>query len=229
LYCFISGVSADSLGFGIGVKIISKDMDGKLRGILLLINIYKTIFAEIEPSEHMRKLTMPELNRMTVDEFKATEKTPIVVVLDNIRSQNNTGSVFRTADAFRLEGVYLCGFTATPPHPEIRKTALGSTESVDWQYFATTTSAIKQLMEQGYHIIAVEQTEGSIFLQDYHPPAGIKIAVIFGNEVNGVEDEVLELAEQCLEIPQFGTKHSINVSVAVGIVVWDLFLKMKIA
>ena len=175
----------------------------------------------------MRKRTMPELNRLSVEEFKSAEKMPVVVVLDNIRSQNNTGSVFRTADAFRLQGVYLCGITATPPHREIHKTALGATESVDWQYFPATLEAVKSLLAQGYTILAVEQAEGSILLTDFRPAAGGKFAIVFGNEVNGVDDEVLPFASGCIEIPQYGTKHSINVSVAVGIVIWDLFIKMN--
>jgi 23S rRNA (guanosine2251-2'-O)-methyltransferase len=175
----------------------------------------------------MRKLTMPELQRMTVEEFKAAPKIPLVIVLDNIRSQNNTGSVFRTADAFLLRGVFLCGITATPPHREIQKTALGATESVDWQYFPTTKEAILYLREEGYTILAVEQTEGSTMLHDFRPEPCEKLAVIFGNEINGIEDEALGMADGFLEIPQYGTKHSINVSVAVGIVIWDVFLKMK--
>ncbi len=180
-----------------------------------------------EFQEAMRKLTMPELQRLTIEEFKAAEKLPIVVVLDNIRSQNNTGSVFRTADAFRLQGVYLCGITATPPHREIHKTALGATESVDWHYMPTTLQAVGELRASGYTVLAVEQTLGSILLPDYQPLTGEKIAIIFGNEVNGIEEEVLPHVQGCIEIPQFGTKHSINVSVAVGIVIWDLFGKIN--
>jgi tRNA G18 (ribose-2'-O)-methylase SpoU len=170
---------------------------------------------------------MTELQRLTIDEFKLAEKLPLIVVLDNIRSQNNIGSVFRTADAFCLAGVYLCGITATPPHREIQKTALGATESVDWQYFDKTPDAIKFLHDQGYTVMAVEQTDRSVMLNEYVPHPGEKLAVIFGNEVNGIEDESLELVKGSIEIPQFGTKHSINVSVAVGIVIWDLFIKFK--
>jgi 23S rRNA (guanosine2251-2'-O)-methyltransferase len=175
----------------------------------------------------MKKLTMPELQRLSVEEFKSAEKVPLVVVLDNIRSQNNIGSVFRTADAFRLSGLYLCGITATPPHREIHKTALGATESVDWFYTPTTLEAVKELRSMGYTVLAVEQTEGSIKLPDYQPAIGEKLAVIFGNEVNGIDDEVLPHVQGCLEIPQYGTKHSINVSVAVGIVIWDIFGKIN--
>lgn len=175
----------------------------------------------------MRKLTMPELQRLTVEEFKTVQKIPVVVVLDNIRSQNNTGSVFRTADAFLLERILLCGITATPPHREIQKTALGATESVEWQYFNSTIEAVKILREQGYTIVAVEQVDGSTMLDKFVPEPGKKLALIFGNEINGIDNEVLELTDTFLEIPQFGTKHSINVSVAVGIVIWDVFLKLK--
>ncbi len=170
---------------------------------------------------------MPELNRLTVEEFRTSEKIPVVIVLDNIRSLNNIGSVFRTADAFRLDGIYLCGITAVPPHREIHKTALGATESVSWTYSESTGDAVTQLIHEGYRIIAVEQTRGSISLNDFQPEPGQKLAILFGNEVNGVDENVLRLIPECIEIPQFGTKHSINVSVAVGIVIWDVFLKMQ--
>lgn len=170
---------------------------------------------------------MKELNRLTIEEFKTAEKLPVVIVLDNIRSQNNIGSVFRTADAFRLQGVYLCGITATPPHREIHKTALGATESIDWHYAATTLQAVNELLSAGYTILAVEQTDESIKLSDYRPPEGEKFAIIFGNEVNGIEDEILPLVHGCLEIPQYGTKHSINVAVVVGIVIWEFFNRIS--
>jgi tRNA G18 (ribose-2'-O)-methylase SpoU len=170
---------------------------------------------------------MSELNRLTVEEFKASEKIPVVVVLDNIRSLNNIGSVFRTADAFRLAGIILCGITAVPPHREIHKTALGATESVSWSYYERTTDAIKQMIDEGYRIIAVEQTEGSIHLNNFHPEPGWKLAFLFGNEVNGIDENALQMIHECIEIPQFGTKHSINVSVAVGIVIWDVLSKLK--
>lgn len=175
----------------------------------------------------MRKLSMAELNRLTPEEFRDSDKIPVVVILDNIRSQNNIGSVFRTADAFRLEAICLCGITATPPHREIHKTALGATESVAWRYFESTVEAVRQMLDAGYRIISVEQVEGSVMLQEFMPAAGEKLAIVFGNEVNGIEDDVLALSDAALEIPQFGTKHSINVSVAVGIVIWDIFIKMK--
>ncbi len=170
---------------------------------------------------------MSELNRLTPEEFKVSEKTPVIIILDNIRSQNNIGSVFRTADAFRLEGIYLCGITSTPPHREIHKTALGATDSVAWRYFETTVEAVGQLADGGWRIIAIEQVEGGAMLQDYTPAPGEKLAIVFGNEVNGIEDEALALCNTALEIPQFGTKHSLNVSVAVGIVIWEIFRKMN--
>lgn len=175
----------------------------------------------------MRKLTMNELNRLSVEDFRAVGKLPVVIVLDNIRSQNNTGSVFRTADAFRMEEVLLCGITATPPHREIHKTALGATESVKWRYMEQTADAVSELKNRGYRIVAVEQAEGSLLLQDYLPEPDEKIALVFGNEVNGIDDNILNMCDVCIEIPQFGTKHSINVSVAVGIVIWDIFIKTK--
>lgn len=175
----------------------------------------------------MRKLSMSALNRLTKEEFKNSKKIPVIIVLDNIRSQHNIGSVFRTSDAFRAEAIYLCGITATPPHREIHKTALGATESVEWKYFNSTVDAIKSLQDKGYRIIAVEQTEGSLPLQEFFPVQNQKIAVIFGNEINGIAEEVLTLANTCLVIPQFGTKHSLNISVAVGIVIWDIFCKLK--
>jgi tRNA G18 (ribose-2'-O)-methylase SpoU len=193
---------------------------------VLLINIDKTIFAKKDDGR-MRKKTMPELKRLTVEAFKAADKLPVIVVLDNIRSQNNIGSVFRTADAFRLQEVLLCGITATPPHREIQKTALGATESVAWQYFPTTIEAVTYLLAMGCQVMAVEQTEGSTMLQDFVPDPDASLAIIFGNEVDGIDDEVLKLAKGSLEIPQFGTKHSINISVAVGIVIWDIFDKLE--
>ena len=175
----------------------------------------------------MRKLKNDELNRLSIDTFKEAKKNPIVLILDNLRSLNNIGSVFRTADAFRLEGIHLCGITAKPPHRDIQKTALGATESVDWKYFENTMDSAKELSEQGYIILAVEQTDISILLHDFMPDHHSKIALILGNEVKGVTQEVAENADQCVEIPQYGTKHSFNVAVSCGIVVWDILLKMK--
>jgi len=170
---------------------------------------------------------MSELNRMSVEEFRNSEKTPIVLVLDNIRSQSNIGSIFRTADAFRLERIYLCGITATPPHREIHKTALGATESIEWKYFPDTIQAVRELIVEGYRVLAVEQAIGSASLADYHPVSDKKHAFVLGNEVNGIDDQVLDLVHACIEIPQSGTKHSLNVAVATGIVIWDLLGKIK--
>jgi len=174
----------------------------------------------------MRKLKLDELNRATIAEFKAGDKLPVVVVLDNVRSMHNIGSIFRTADAFAVEKICLCGITAQPPHREIEKTALGATQSINWEYFANPLQAIEQLRGDGYRIVAVEQAENSTMLQDFTVTDGEKYALIFGNEVNGVNDEVMGKIDACIEIPQFGTKHSFNIVVSAGIVLWDLFLKM---
>ena len=176
----------------------------------------------------MRKLSMQELGRLDPKAFKEATKTPVVLVLDNIRSALNVGSSFRTADAFILEHIYLCGITATPPHREILKTALGATETMNWSYHKDTAELIAELKESAYCIIAVEQAEDSVALQDFEPEQGRRYALIFGNEVGGVDDKALELADTCLEIPQFGTKHSINVAVCVGIVSWELFRKLSL-
>jgi len=169
----------------------------------------------------MRKLSMDQLGRMSVEEFKQAEKNPVIVVLDNIRSMHNVGSVFRTADAFLLEGICLCGYTPQPPHRDIHKTALGATESVDWFYTATTMEAVQQLKQNGYKIFAIEQAEGSVSLEKFQQ-GNEKIAVVFGNEVEGVDSEVLQHCDGCIEIPQLGMKHSLNISVAAGIVLWEL-------
>jgi len=175
----------------------------------------------------MRKLTMDELERLTPDAFRAQAKTPIALVLDNVRSAHNVGSAFRTADAFALGHIYLCGITAQPPHREILKTALGATETVDWSYHHSVADAVTLLQAQGYQVWAVEQVAGSQMLQDFAPSGEQPIALIFGNEVDGVSDEALALVDGALEIPQFGTKHSLNVSVSMGIVVWEVFRKCK--
>ncbi|HVA99553.1 MAG TPA: TrmH family RNA methyltransferase [Bacteroidia bacterium] len=175
----------------------------------------------------MRKLKNEELERKSVEEFKQSDKTPIVIVLDNVRSLNNIGSVFRTADAFLIEAIYLCGITATPPHKDIHKTALGATDSVAWNYFTNTIDAIEKLRENKYKIYAIEQAEKSIFLNKFLPNKNEKIALIFGNEINGVAQNVIENCDNCIEIPQLGTKHSLNIAVSVGVVVWDVFSKMK--
>lgn len=173
----------------------------------------------------MRKLSMDELNRLDVNQFKKAQKIPLIVVLDNIRSLNNIGSVFRTADAFLVEAVWLCGITAKPPHREIHKTALGSTESVDWKYFETTKEAVIDLQKAGYTIIGIEQTDKSILLTDFKPVS--KTAIVFGNEVEGVDNEIVEICDACVEIPQHGTKHSLNVSVCAGIIIWHCFSQMQ--
>jgi 23S rRNA (guanosine2251-2'-O)-methyltransferase len=170
----------------------------------------------------MRKLLNRELDRKTVEQFRKSEKSPFVIVLDNVRSQSNVGSIFRTADAFVTEAIYLCGITATPPHREIQKTALGATESVAWKYFSKTIDAVISLKEEGYVIIGIEQAEGSIALNRFSKESDRKYALIFGHEINGVDQEVLNNCDHCIEIPQFGTKHSFNIAISVGIVLWEL-------
>jgi len=172
-----------------------------------------------------RKLENSELGRLDVEAFKEAEKTPIIVVLDNIRSLNNIGSVFRTADAFRIQKIYLCGITATPPHKDIRKTALGATESVDWEYRESTLELVGELKAMGVRTVAVEQAENAVMLNDFESNPRETLALIFGNEVKGVSQEVVSACDAVLEIPQFGTKHSLNISVSAGIVVWDLWAK----
>ncbi len=162
------------------------------------------------------------MGRISVEEFHSAEKTPVVVVLDHVRSLYNVGSVFRTSDAFRLQGVCLCGITATPPHPEIHKTALGAEDSVQWNYFAQTQDAVKWLKEEGYTLLAIEQCLGSTMLQDFKIDKNKKYAIILGNEVKGVQQDVVDMCDGCIEIPQFGTKHSMNVSVTAGIVIWAI-------
>ncbi len=173
----------------------------------------------------MRKLLNEELNRLSIEDFKNSKKIPVVLVLDNIRSLNNVGSAFRTADAFRIEKILLCGITAKPPHREIRKTALGATESVEWQYFKSTLDAVKTLRQEHYKILAVEQADHSTPLNNQRYYKKDKYALIFGNEVKGVMDEIVGMADKVLEIPQFGTKHSLNISVSIGVVLWDYHLK----
>jgi len=171
----------------------------------------------------MRKLLNEELDRLSVEDFKKVEKVPFTIVLDNVRSLHNIGSVFRTADAFRLEGIYLCGITATPPHREIHKTALGATESVSWEYREETADAIRELKDKGYLVFSVEQAEGAILLDQVQLSVSRKYALVFGHEIRGVDQQVVDLSDQCIEIPQYGTKHSLNISVAAGIVIWELF------
>jgi 23S rRNA (guanosine2251-2'-O)-methyltransferase len=178
--------------------------------------------------QHMKKLKTDELGRKSVSEFKEAQKHPVIVVLDNVRSLHNVGAIFRTADAFLIEGIYLCGITGTPPNRELYKTALGSTESVDWKYFETTATAVAFLKENGYMVIAVEQTSTSIKLQDFQFAIQQKVALILGNEINGVEENILNSCDYCIEIPQFGSKHSFNVSVATGIVLWEIIKKITL-
>ena len=175
----------------------------------------------------MRKLKNSELGRKTVEEFKQTNKTPIIVVLDNIRSLNNVGSVFRTSDAFLIKKIYLCGITATPPNKEIHKTALGATESVEWEYVENTVDLVENLQAENVKVLSIEQAENSTMLDTFTPETNQKYAVVFGNEVKGVQQEVVSASDMCIEIPQLGTKHSLNISVSCGVVLWDLFTKMK--
>ncbi|MFQ3180753.1 MAG: 23S rRNA (guanosine2251-2'-O)-methyltransferase [Polaribacter sp.] len=174
----------------------------------------------------MRKLKNNELGRISVDEFKTTQKTPLIVVLDNVRSLNNIGSVFRTSDAFLIEKIYLCGICATPPNKDIHKTALGATESVEWEYVEDTLSLIEKLKSDNVTILAIEQAENSTKLNTFYPDKNKKYAIVMGNEVKGVQQQVVNAADFCIEIPQLGTKHSLNISVTTGIVLWDLFSKI---
>lgn len=169
---------------------------------------------------------MEELNRLSVEEYKRKDKSPIVIVLDNVRSLNNVGSAFRTSDAFLIKKIYLCGITGKPPHREIQKTALGATESVDWEYFNSTLAAIKKLKEDGYKICSLEQTDQSAPLHTFIPQQEDKYALIFGNEVFGVEENIIKQSDHVIEIPQLGTKHSLNISVSLGIAIWDFTVKL---
>lgn len=207
LYCFIRGVTLATVVFFLASK--------NLFCIVLYFQYQK-----------MRKLKNKELNRLNLEEFKNKKKVPIVIVLDNVRSAHNVGSVFRTSDAFLIEKIMLCGICPIPPKNEIRKTALGATESVDWEYVKDTTECIKKLKENGYTIISIEQADNSTELNDYLVGKFHKIALVFGNEVNGVSDNIINMSNDVIEIPQHGTKHSFNVSVSVGIVLWDLSRKI---
>ncbi|MDA0317581.1 MAG: RNA methyltransferase [Bacteroidetes bacterium] len=175
----------------------------------------------------MRKLKNSELDRLSVEAFKSVEKTPLIVILDNIRSLNNVGSVFRTSDAFRIEHIYLCGITATPPHKDIQKTALGSTASVSWSYVENTLDIVKELQQKSIHVLAIEQAENATLLQNFYPNNDRIYAVVFGHEVKGVSQEVVSQCNEVIEIPQFGTKHSLNIAVSCGVVLWDLFSKIN--
>ena len=174
----------------------------------------------------MKKLTILEMGRMNAEEFKQSQKMPLIVVLDDVRSMYNVGSVFRTSDAFRVEAIYLCGITACPPHAEIHKTALGAEDTVEWKHFDNTMNAVESLKTDGYYIFSIEQCEGSTMLQSMQVEPGKKYAVILGNEVKGVKQEVVDASDGCLEIPQFGTKHSLNVSTTAGMVIWEFAKQM---
>lgn len=174
-----------------------------------------------------RKLKNEELERKSVSEFKQAQKTPIIVVLDNIRSLNNIGSVFRTCDAFLIKKVYLCGFTAQPPHKDIQKTALGATETVDWEYVENTLEVVKKLQKEEVKVFSIEQAENATMLNEFKPQLGETCAVIFGNEVKGVQQEVVSASDGVIEIPQLGSKHSLNIAVSAGVVLWDLFVKLS--
>jgi len=175
----------------------------------------------------MRKIKNEELNRLSVDDYKASDKFPVVIVLDNIRSLNNIGSTFRTADCFRLFEIHLCGITAKPPHREIQKTALGATATVDWKHYENIEDSLMSLKESGYKIYSIEQIENSILLDDFTPIKSEKYALVFGNEINGVSEKAIERSDGYIEIPQYGTKHSFNVSVSIGIVLWQFLLHLK--
>ncbi len=174
-----------------------------------------------------RKLRNSELERKSVDEFKEAEKTPIIVIMDNVRSLNNIGSVFRTADAFLIQKIYLCGITAQPPHKDIQKTALGATETVDWEYVEDSLQLVNKLKSEGTKVYSIEQAEGAVMLNDFQPETKTTIAVVFGNEVKGVQQKVVSASDAVIEIPQLGSKHSLNISVSTGVVLWDLFSKIN--
>lgn len=174
-----------------------------------------------------RKLKNSELDRIDTTEFKEAEKTPLILILDNIRSLNNIGSVFRTADAFLIKKIYLCGITATPPHKDIHKTALGATESVAWEYAEEALEVVKKLKAEGVFVSAIEQAEQAVSLHNFSPQEGTTYALVFGNEVKGVQQDVVSMSDAVIEIPQYGTKHSLNISVSVGVVVWDFFSKLN--
>src|SRR5690606_18451029 len=184
-------------------------------------------YLQLQRDFNMRKLKNSELDRLSVEEFKKTKKTPLIVVLDNIRSLNNIGSVFRTSDAFLIEKIYLCGITATPPHKDIHKTALGSTETVDWEYVENTIDLIEKLKAENVIVASIEQAENATMLNEFQPQPNQKYALVFGNEVKGVSQKVVSASDMILEIPQFGTKHSLNISVSCGVVIWDVFSKLE--
>lgn len=175
----------------------------------------------------MKKLSVLELNRVSKEDYKGVKKLPLVIVLDNIRSLNNVGSVFRTADAFTIAKIYLCGVTSTPPHPDIHKTALGAEDSVEWEYCESTIDVVEKLRNESFKIYAIEQCDGSFMLDKFEVSTDSKYAIVLGNEVKGVNQAVVDICDGAIEIPQFGTKHSLNVSIAAGIVMWDMFVKLR--
>lgn len=175
----------------------------------------------------MRKLKNEELGRLGIEEFKRSAKLPVIIILDDVRSMHNVGSVFRTADAFAIEAVYLCGITGRPPHREIEKSALGATRSIRWKHFDDITECLQELQDQNYRLFALEQAESSLSLSDFSPDKMTSLGLIFGNEVSGVSDKALTFCENCIEIPQFGTKHSFNIAVSAGIVLWDYYMKTR--
>ena len=179
-------------------------------------------------TKNMRKLRNSELDRLSIESFKDVKKTPLIIILDNIRSLNNIGSVFRTSDAFLIEKIYLCGITATPPHKDIHKTALGSTETVAWEYVENTLDLVEKLKAKNIKIISIEQAENATMLNDFTPKQQTTYALVFGNEVKGVSQNVVSASDLVIEIPQYGTKHSLNISVSCGIVIWDIFSKMRV-
>lgn len=238
LYCFINGVSEACTGtlvFNSFFILLCKETIFKQKNYpnqhkneFLFIN---KIFEIVQEYQNMQKLKNAELNRISQKVFKLSQKTPLVIVLDNVRSALNVGAVFRTADAFLIEKIFLCGITAVPPNKDILKSALGATETVEWKYAEKTTDALIELKKNGFLIYAVEQTVESISLIDFQPlikPYDTnKIAVVFGHEVNGINPEALSLCNGCIEVPQYGTKHSLNIAVCAGIVIWDIFVKIK--
>jgi len=187
------------------------------------INKYKIL----SKNKNMKKLKNRELERISIEEYKTATKTPITLILEDVRSALNVGSAFRTADAFRIEKVILCGITAQPPHRDIQRTALGATDSVEWQHISTIEAAIQSLKEQNYHIIAIEQANPKTLLNDFKTEDSQKYALIFGNEVKGISEKAMNLIDTCIEIPQIGTKHSLNISVSIGVVLWDFFVKIQ--
>lgn len=201
-------------------------MTEKKRFLTIKKDLVKLIRFPPSREQSMRKLKNSELDRLSVEEFKLSAKTPLIIVLDNIRSLNNIGSVFRTCDAFLIEKIYLCGITAKPPHKDIHKTALGSTDSVAWEYIEDTLELVERLKAKNIKIVSVEQTENATMLNDFKPQQQTTYAVVFGNEVKGVSQDVVNASNIVVEIPQFGTKHSLNISVSAGVVIWDILCKL---